>query len=79
MQKRFFLAGLLCTARGTPTRLLGSLSGTCGVRGEVRVWRVKRMYYERTYGYEFAVTAENVVIARRGGTWMACYFWRRRL
>ena len=49
------------------------------MRGEVRVWRVKRMYYERTYGYEFAVTAENVVIARRGGTWMACYFWRRRL
>ena len=49
------------------------------LRGEVRVWRVKRMYHERTYNYEFAVTPENVVIARRGGTWIANYFWRRAL
>ena len=31
MQKEIFLAGLLCTARGTPTRLLGSLPGMRGV------------------------------------------------
>ena len=49
------------------------------LRGEVRVWRVKRMYFERTYGYEFAVTPENVAIARCGATWMAIYFWRRAL
>ena len=30
MQKRFFFAGLLCTVRDTPTRLLGGLSGMRG-------------------------------------------------
>ena len=50
-----------------------------GLRGEVTVNRVKRHYFERNYGYGYSVTPESADVARRGGTWMAIYFWRRGL
>ena len=36
-----------------------------GLRGEVKLRRVKRHYHERSYGYEMPVTPDALAVARR--------------
>jgi hypothetical protein len=50
-----------------------------GLRGEVKLRRVKRHYHERSYGYEMPVTPDALAVARRAATWLLVYMWRRAL
>ena len=46
--------------------------------GTVEIQRVKFHYFER-YAYGMAVTADTIEVARRAGTWLMMYMWRRAL